>query len=572
MKDYHLRCTLLDTDVEVVRHLRMPGDMTLLDLHLALQASMQWENRHLHSFEIYGEAYGDPATVEGSNDERVPLWELLVDRPDFLYRYDFGDDWQMGIEILRPYAASCHYPMLLAAAGPAPPEDCGGIPAFEALLDPDHPEHKRMLEWVGGNFDFEEPDYRAIDRALEGFFPPDDPAPTLHVYKTDRLNIKQAMVAALLEEEPLPLSELARRLSLTGVNLAAGEESLAKSWRKQKPIVKNADGALELDRDCPEFAKIVEKLESHRAPMRFLVKRFPRDEGLEIVVVMSEPGGETLNLQSGPRDEELELLFSTVDEALQENERPEALVVDDRRLVDLLREHTGLPVESRRALPLVERGMETVENLLEGIDWSFEEIEREVLNYFLLTAASFALTAPWLEIEEDQLMLIEGLTRNPILLSLWGGETEQYGLAVFTDDRSASDVLAEREEAKPEALVTFLEGAEAVHLRDEIDDLDLHTLDVDVVPYCFTEHGAGTTKDFRLMTDLMAITFEFDLEGDSEQIVTLRDGREARVSWPTSPADLADATPRLKKPGRNDPCWCGSGKKYKQCHLDLDWD
>ena len=25
-----------------------------------------------------------------------------------------------------------------------------------------------------------------------------------------------------------------------------------------------------------------------------------------------------------------------------------------------------------------------------------------------------------------------------------------------------------------------------------------------------------------------------------------------------------------KKPGRNDPCWCGSGKKYKRCHLDSD--
>src|SRR5450759_802013 len=24
------------------------------------------------------------------------------------------------------------------------------------------------------------------------------------------------------------------------------------------------------------------------------------------------------------------------------------------------------------------------------------------------------------------------------------------------------------------------------------------------------------------------------------------------------------------KPGRNDPCWCGSGKKYKKCHLDSD--
>jgi len=25
-----------------------------------------------------------------------------------------------------------------------------------------------------------------------------------------------------------------------------------------------------------------------------------------------------------------------------------------------------------------------------------------------------------------------------------------------------------------------------------------------------------------------------------------------------------------KKPGRNQPCWCGSGKKYKRCHLDED--
>ncbi len=27
---------------------------------------------------------------------------------------------------------------------------------------------------------------------------------------------------------------------------------------------------------------------------------------------------------------------------------------------------------------------------------------------------------------------------------------------------------------------------------------------------------------------------------------------------------------REKKPGRNDPCWCGSGKKYKNCHLRQD--
>jgi hypothetical protein len=25
-----------------------------------------------------------------------------------------------------------------------------------------------------------------------------------------------------------------------------------------------------------------------------------------------------------------------------------------------------------------------------------------------------------------------------------------------------------------------------------------------------------------------------------------------------------------QKPGRNDICWCGSGKKYKKCHLPED--
>ena len=26
----------------------------------------------------------------------------------------------------------------------------------------------------------------------------------------------------------------------------------------------------------------------------------------------------------------------------------------------------------------------------------------------------------------------------------------------------------------------------------------------------------------------------------------------------------------MNRPGRNDTCWCGSGKKYKQCHLAFD--
>ncbi len=31
----------------------------------------------------------------------------------------------------------------------------------------------------------------------------------------------------------------------------------------------------------------------------------------------------------------------------------------------------------------------------------------------------------------------------------------------------------------------------------------------------------------------------------------------------------SDETPAVR-PGRNDRCWCGSGKKYKLCHLRED--
>jgi len=36
--------------------------------------------------------------------------------------------------------------------------------------------------------------------------------------------------------------------------------------------------------------------------------------------------------------------------------------------------------------------------------------------------------------------------------------------------------------------------------------------------------------------------------------------------------DVSDGDEDAPPPGRNDPCWCGSGKKYKKCHLVADAD
>lgn len=66
-------------------------------------------------------------------------------------------------------------------------------------------------------------------------------------------------------------------------------------------------------------------------------------------------------------------------------------------------------------------------------------------------------------------------------------------------------------------------------------------------------------------------------------LVDLRDGiellggtltveQEAKFEIAMEPVSEAPSLPavRRERPGRNDPCWCGSTKKYKKCHLEAD--
>ncbi len=39
---------------------------------------------------------------------------------------------------------------------------------------------------------------------------------------------------------------------------------------------------------------------------------------------------------------------------------------------------------------------------------------------------------------------------------------------------------------------------------------------------------------------------------------------------PEDPPPVQRPVPPLRKPGRNEPCWCESGRKYKHCHLRSD--
>ena len=153
-----LKVTLYGTKPPVWRRLLIPGEMTLGDLHEAIQAAMGWDGGHLHAFDIAGRQYGDPDSLdEVADEERLTLNKVRntgVSR--FTYTYDFGDNWEHSLIVsdVRAGDPAIPYPRFIAGERDCPPEDCGGIPGFYAMLearaDPDHPENAEITEWLDG--------------------------------------------------------------------------------------------------------------------------------------------------------------------------------------------------------------------------------------------------------------------------------------------------------------------------------------------------------------------------------------------------------------------------------------
>ena len=80
----------------VWRRLLVPADIRLDRLHGVIQATMGWENYHMHVFADGARRYGLADRELGHQDERkVTLGQLLKRaRQRIRYTYDFGDDWE----------------------------------------------------------------------------------------------------------------------------------------------------------------------------------------------------------------------------------------------------------------------------------------------------------------------------------------------------------------------------------------------------------------------------------------------------------------------------------------------
>jgi len=177
-----IRIELQDLEPKIWRRVDVPLSSTLMALHDIIQLTMGWRDEHLFEFRIGEKVYGEPMPDDEIDERKIyrakslrllTLTERGIER--FLYLYDFGDNWRhdITIEAVRDGEAGTDYPIFVGGARRAPPEDVGGTSGFmeflEAVLDPTHEEHRRMLEWYGKPFDPEDIDERRIRMILSWF-------------------------------------------------------------------------------------------------------------------------------------------------------------------------------------------------------------------------------------------------------------------------------------------------------------------------------------------------------------------------------------------------------------------
>jgi len=205
-----LRIALERAKPPIWRKVAVPGDTTLGELHVIIQIAMGWEDDHLHQFELHDpslkvsrdeimrmlrqgigmdynaatrgiqyfassyDPMGGPIEMEGDDEDAHTIAQVCAKpKTKLIYEYDFGDGWRHKITVqkVHPPEPDVTYPLCLTGKGACPPEDCGGIPGYQRMLDiltrPDSGEREEILEWLGGDFDPEHFDIETVNRNLQ---------------------------------------------------------------------------------------------------------------------------------------------------------------------------------------------------------------------------------------------------------------------------------------------------------------------------------------------------------------------------------------------------------------------
>ena len=174
---------LVEVTPRIWRRLRVPADLTLLDLHHTIQVVMGWLDYHLHLFEVGDREYGPRPEEEwereqwAGDDSAMTLARAFADGQGALdYLYDFGDDWRVRVRRIGHVSSEMGTSVFcLDGERAGPPEDCGGPHAYQEIVDGLAAHGRRGLprelrSWLPESFDPAAFDVTAINKRLQRAF------------------------------------------------------------------------------------------------------------------------------------------------------------------------------------------------------------------------------------------------------------------------------------------------------------------------------------------------------------------------------------------------------------------
>lgn len=100
---------------------------------------------------------------------------------------------------------------------------------------------------------------------------------------------------------------------------------------------------------------------------------------------------------------------------------------------------------------------------------------------------------------------------------------------------------------------------------DDMQQSERHGREAEVTPVVLADLRAALALDFGAGEHRPAVELCWELVPDLDHVPVKRPPEKPDLQ----PVRLVQQRPS-RKLKRNDPCWCGSGKKYKRCHVRAD--
>jgi hypothetical protein len=568
---YQIRLDLKNARPPIWRRLLIPSDTRIDVVHQIIQVAMGWTDSHLHVFTSMGFEIGDVSFNDFNmamvDETQVTLDKLLQKIGDRLdYEYDFGDGWAhiLKLEKILPPDPDADYPICLTGRRACPPEDIGGIWGYadflEALADEGHPDHEYYVEWYGDAFDAEHFDPEATTEALQTLvteYADDDHVP-LHPLTLLRWQMLSHELVAQIPAHPPS-------------DLVGPPDAAQERWARRIRRAKSASELLDLlpldhpsliaewEKHWEAFSPKIARLAAQRLAKPSLWPVEGQRWAQERLVC-------ALHRLGPPAVQPLIGVFETLDDygkalaclalgQLGARDAGDAFWQYYVRAYET--PETGWFLAPLWALVDIAdpRAADAVAAALED-DWDFDELAAiagragdhrallPLLGWMMLYSeeppAAVTGAATLVAHRMGREAILEALSNLP---NSGGPDSPEISPAILAD--SLLKISVEQAE---EGIAGYFTPVTVESLMAEIMDSDIAFDD----PFFDPEWLLGTEED--------------------EDII------EIEPQTPIGPAivPLSLLTPRRPEgrrgPGldRNDPCWCGSGRKYKHCHWRED--